>query len=55
MERKRWVITVKRLCERRPISGMYINQAKALHDAELVNYAHPELDAKVEEYKEEKK
>ena len=53
---KQWIITVKkRSGERVQLDTPYRKQGEALAVAELLNDAHPEMDAKVEEYKEEKK
>ena len=54
--RKQWIITVKkRSGERVQLDTPYSNQGEALAVAAILNDAHPEMDAKVEEYKEENK
>ena len=53
---KQWIITVKkRSGERVQLDTPYRKQGEALAVAELLNDAHPEMAAKAEEYKEEKK
>lgn len=52
--RKQWMITVKkRSGERVQLDTPYRKQGEALAVAALLNDAHPEMDAKVQEYKEE--
>lgn len=56
MKKQRWIITAKnRRGERVRLDTPYRKQGEALAVAALLNDAHPEMDAKVEEYKEEKK
>ena len=53
---KQWIITVKkRSGEQVQLDTPYRKQSEALAVAALLNDTHPEMDAKVEEYKEEKK
>ena len=53
---KQWIITVKkRSGERVRLDTPYRKQGEALAVAALLNDAHSEMDAKVEEYKEENK
>lgn len=56
MKKQRWVITVKnRRGERVQLDKPYIREGEALGVAAVLNDAHPEMEAKVERYKEVKK